>query len=72
MRNLGIGERVALSGRIQSREYVKKISESESRTMTAYEVSICKLAAYENVDNFDLDEEFGIYLPRKEPLIDIG
>ncbi|MDD7214243.1 MAG: single-stranded DNA-binding protein [Clostridia bacterium] len=72
VRNLGIGERVALSGRIQSREYVKKISESESRTMTAYEVSICKLAAYENVDNFDLDEEFGIYLPRKEPLIDIG
>ena len=61
MRNLAVGERVALAGRIQSREYVKKISEDESKTMTAYEVSICKLAAYDNVDCFDLDEEFGIY-----------
>ena len=40
---------------------MKKISEDESKTMTAYEVSICKLAAYDNVDCFDLDEEFGIY-----------
>lgn len=61
VRNLAVGERVALAGRIQSREYVKKISEDESKTMTAYEVSICKLAAYDNVDCFDLDEEFGIY-----------
>ena len=72
VRNLGVGERVALSGRIQSREYVKKLSETETKTMTAYEVSICKLAAYENVDNFDLDEEFGVYLPKKEVLTDIG
>lgn len=71
VRNLGVGERVALSGRIQSREYVKKLSENESKTMTAYEVSICKLAAYENVDGFDLDEEFGVYLPQKEILTEI-
>ena len=61
VRNRAVGERVALAGRIQSREYVKKISEDESKTMTAYEVSICKLAAYDTVDCFDLDEEFGIY-----------
>ena len=30
--------------------------------MTAYEVSICKLAAYDNIECFDLDEEFGIKL----------
>lgn len=60
VRNLGVGERVALAGRIQSREYTKKLSETESKTLTAYEVSICKLAAYDNVDEFDLDAEFGI------------
>ncbi len=60
VRNLGVGEKIALSGRIQSREYTKKISETESKTMTAYEVSISKLAAYENVDSFDIDAEFGI------------
>lgn len=63
VRNLGVGERIALSGRIQSREYTKKISETENKTMTAYEVSISKLAAYDNVENFDLDAEFGISLP---------
>ncbi len=58
VKNLGVGEKIAVSGRIQSREYVKKISETESRTMTAYEVSICRLAAYENADTFDPEAEF--------------
>ncbi|MBO4262519.1 MAG: single-stranded DNA-binding protein [Clostridia bacterium] len=60
VKNLAVGERIAVSGRIQSREYTKKLSETESKTMVAYEVSISKLAAYENVDSFDLDEEFGL------------
>ena len=58
VKNLSVGERVALSGRIQSREYQKKLSETEIKTMTAYEVSISKLAAYDSFDNFDLDKEF--------------
>lgn len=58
VKNLAVGERIALAGRIQSREYSKKISETETKIMTAYEVSICKLAAKDNVDCFDLDEEF--------------
>ena len=58
--NLSVGEKVALSGRIQSREYQKKLSETEIKTMTAYEVSISKLAAYDSFDNFDLDKEFDI------------
>ena len=62
VKNLPVGEKIALAGRIQSREYVKKYSESETKTMTAYEVSICKLAAYDNIECFDLDEEFGIKL----------
>ena len=62
VKNLPVGEKIAIAGRIQSREYVKKYSESETKTMTAYEVSICKLAAYDNIECFDLDEEFGIKL----------
>lgn len=54
VKNLAVGEKVALSGRIQSREYTKKISETESKVMTAYEVSISRLAAYDNVETFDL------------------
>ena len=66
VKNLAVGERIALSGRIQSREYQKKFSETDVRILTAYEVSISKLAAYENVDNFGLDEEFSfIRLPKE-------
>lgn len=60
VKNLSVGEKVALSGRIQSREYQKKLSETEIKTMTAYEVSISKLAAYDSFDNFDLDKEFDL------------
>lgn len=59
-KNIAVGEKVALSGRIQSREYQKKISETESITLTAYEVSISKLLAYENAEEFDADEEFNL------------
>ena len=59
VKNLAVGEKVALSGRIQSREYTKKLNDQESKVMTAYEVSISRLAAYENVDTFDLLYDFG-------------
>ena len=61
VQNLKVGDRVALSGRIQSREYQKKLSESEVVTMTAYEVSISKLAAFDAGENFDLEGEFDLY-----------
>ena len=57
-KNLGVGEKIAIAGRIQSREYQKRISDEEIKVMTAYEVSICKLAAYENAENFDAESEF--------------
>lgn len=59
-KNLAVGEKIAISGRIQSREYQKKITDDDVRTLTAYEVSISKLAAYENAENFDADEEFNL------------
>ena len=61
VQNLKVGDRVALSGRIQSREYVKRLSETEQVTMTAYEVSVSKLAAFDEDENFDLDGEFNLY-----------
>lgn len=61
VQNLKVGDRVALSGRIQSREYQKRYSETETVTMTAYEVSVSKLAAFDEGEAFDLDSEFDLY-----------
>ena len=61
VQNLKVGDRIALSGRIQSREYIKRLSETQSVTMTAYEVSVSKLAACDDNENFDLDREFDLY-----------
>ena len=61
VKNLAVGERIALSGRIQSREYQKRISDDDVRTLVAYEVSVSKLAAYENAENFDTEAEFGFF-----------
>ena len=61
VKNLQVGDKIALSGRIQSREYQKKLSDYEVKTMTAYEVSISKLAAFDRADDFDLDREFSLY-----------
>lgn len=41
--NFKVGDRIKIVGRIQSREYVKKISEYENVTKTAYEVSLNKI-----------------------------
>lgn len=59
-KNLAVGEKIAVSGRIQSREYQKRVTDDDVKTLTAYEVSISKLAAYENAENFDPDEEFNL------------
>ena len=61
VKNLGVGDKIAVSGRIQSREYQKKFSETDIRTMTAYEVSMSKLAAFDSAEEFDIDSEFDLY-----------
>ena len=38
-----VGSRICVWGRVQSREYVKRIGENESEKRTAYEVSVSKL-----------------------------
>ena len=57
VKNIAVGEKIAVVGRIQSREYQKR-TEDDIKTLTAYEVSVSKFAAYENADAFDLDAEF--------------
>ena len=42
-----VGTRVMIWGRVQSREYTKKLSETECEKRTAYEVSVSKLECVE-------------------------
>lgn len=61
VKNLAVGDRIAISGRIQSREYQKKLNDTDMRIMTAYEVSVSKLAAFDSAEDFDIDSEFDTY-----------
>lgn len=47
--DLSVGEKIYLTGRIQSRQYQKRIDESNSETRTAYEVSVNKLSTSNNI-----------------------
>lgn len=40
---LSVGDNISVLGRVQSREYQKKISEDETENKTAYEVSVSKI-----------------------------
>lgn len=50
---LEIGSKLQIEGRIQSREYQKKISDDECETRIAYEVSIRDMREMENEQNED-------------------
>lgn len=47
---LEVGTRLQIEGRIQSREYKKLISETESETRVAYEVSISRMEVVEETE----------------------
>ena len=66
VKNLSVGDKIAVSGRIQSREYQKKFSDSDVRIMTAYEVSMSKLAAFDPEKEFDIDREFDLYFSSQD------
>ena len=51
---LNVGDKVSIKGRIQSRKYQKRLSETEVESKVAYEVSVSRL---ETVDTFDFEEE---------------
>ena len=48
--SIEVGQKLAVSGRIQSREYVKKLSETDAETRVAYELSINKISLEEEAD----------------------
>ena len=48
--NFEVGSRCAIWGRIQSREYMKKLSEDQLERRVAYEVSVSKLELVEEED----------------------
>lgn len=56
--NLKVGDRIKLWGRIQSREYQKRISEEETITRIAYEISISKMEVVEEVVEEMVEEEY--------------
>ena len=53
---LAIGDNVEIKGRIQSREYQKKITETESENKTAYEVSVSRLEVVKK--SYEDEEEY--------------
>lgn len=63
--NLKVGERIRIWGRVQSRNYQKKISEDQIITRTAYEVSISKMEVYNDENKF-LEGESKVEKEREE------
>lgn len=52
--SLETGENIKLWGRIQSREYQKKISDDETVTKTAYEISVSKMEVVKEEYEFEI------------------
>ncbi len=63
---MSVGDKIVLSGRIQSREYQKKQPDDTFLTMTAYEVSVSKLALFDDYSEPEADGEFALFAPRRD------
>lgn len=62
VKDLGIGEKLEVQGRIQSRKYQKKLDGDEVETRIAYEISLSSVALSDSVqyENFDSSDEYEI------------
>lgn len=60
VKNLNVGDKIVASGRIQSREYEKKLENGEVQKRTAYEVSLAKVStvSYEYMPSFDSPKSY--------------
>jgi single-stranded DNA-binding protein len=56
VKGIEVGGRVFVVGRIQSREYQKKVNETEFETKTAYEISITKISIENNVNIINVNK----------------
>ncbi len=54
--NLTIGDNIKIWGRIQSREYQKKLESGETISKTAYEVSVSKMEICDGLQDKETDE----------------
>lgn len=57
LKTLSVGERISVSGRIQSREYQKKISDDTSVPKVAYEISLCKISLNDDIDEVLVEDD---------------
>ena len=58
VRDLGVGEKLEVQGRVQSRKYQKKIDETHSETRVAYEISLSSVIIVDSSENvYDFAEE---------------
>ena len=57
VKNLEIGQKVTLQGRIQSRNYQKKHDDQTIENKVAYEVSISSISTCDDDEEIDFDEE---------------
>lgn len=55
--NLKVGDHIKLWGRIQSREYQKRVTDSEVTKRMAYEVSVSKLEFVEDDNNRHIEDD---------------
>ena len=53
VQNMKVGDKLTVVGRIQSRTYVKNLSEDKSEERVAYEVSVSKINPLDRDDNID-------------------
>lgn len=51
VKNFAVGTKMKFRGRIQSREYYKKISDNEFETRTAFEMSVSRLEVLEDAES---------------------
>lgn len=59
VQNAEVGQKVCIVGRIQSRDYQKKLSEEKVETRVAYEISISKISKDEPKVEYDIADNIG-------------
>ena len=62
VKDLGIGEKLEVQGRIQSRKYQKKVQDNESETRIAYEISLSSVVLADN----ELYENCAVYFEESD------
>lgn len=48
VKDMSVGDKITVQGRLQSREYQKKLSDTDIKTMTAYELSVSTICTEDN------------------------